>query len=528
MTESHKMRLLRSGATTRRSFLQAGAATGIAAAGFSAGLFPRAAYAAPKKGGTIRVAKGHGQTNDTLDPGTFINGFTVALSFGMHGFLTGVGTDGSIEPSLAESWEASPDAKSWRFKIRKGVTFHSGKPLTLDDILASINHHRGDDSTSAAKPIVAGISNIGTEGDDTVIFDLESGNADFPFVFTDYHLAILPAKDGKADWKSKDGCGPYKLVEFQPGVIARFERFENDWTDERGHFDAVEMLSVVDLNARTTALVSGDVHSIDKLDLKTVGLLGRKPGIEINSIAGPQYYTFAMHTNTAPFDDNNVRMALKHAINRKEIVEKILFGHGTVGNDNPIGPSYRYYNKDLPQIEFDPDKAKYYLKEAGLDGLNVRLSAADAAFPGAIDAAVLYQNSANSAGIKIDVNRVPNDGYWADVWLKDPFCAVYWGGRPTEDQIFSTAYAKDAAWNETKWSNDRFNELLVLARAELDEDKRRAMYYEMQELITTDGGSVLPMFANFVFANSDKIAHGDMASNYDNDGERWMERWWFA
>ena len=125
----------------------------------------------------------------------------------------------------------------------------------------------------------------------------------------------------------------------------------------------------------------------------------------------------------------NVRLALKHAINRQELVDKILFGHGTVGNDQPIGPSYRFYDGDIPQTTYDPDKAKFYLKEAGLDSLEVTLSAADAAFPGAVDSAVLYQDEAAKAGINLTVNRVPNDGYWSDVWLKAPFCAVYWGGR---------------------------------------------------------------------------------------------------
>ena len=224
----------------------------------------------------------------------------------------------------------------------------------------------------------------------------------------------------------------------------------------------------------------------------------------------------------------NVRLALKHAINRQELVDKILFGHGTVGNDQPIGPSYRFYDGDIPQTTYDPDKAKFYMKEAGLDSLEVALSAADAAFPGAVDSAVLYQDAAAKAGIKVTVNRVPNDGYWSDVWLKAPFCAVYWGGRPTEDQIFTTAYASGAAWNDSYWDNAKFNELLVAARAELDEPKRAAMYSEMQQLVSQDGGTVLPMFANFVFATNDKIAHGDMASNFDCDGERWMERWWFA
>lgn len=512
----------------RRSFL-----AGTAATGLSAGMMPGLAWSAadmtPKRGGTIRHAKGHGNTNDTLDPATWTNGFTVALPLGMHGYLTKVATDGSAEPDLAESWEATPDARTWRFTIRQGVTFHSGRALSLDDIVDSINHHRGEGSTSVAKPLVDPIVSVAKEGDTTVVFELADGSADFPFVFTDYHMAIVPSDgSGGIDWRSGDGCGAYKLIEFQPGVVARLERHTEDWNQNRGWFDAVEMLSVVDVNARTSSLVSGEVDVIDKLDLKTVSLLGRDPSLAIHSISGPQYYSFAAQAGTAPFDDVNVRLALKHGIDRQELVDKILFGHGTIGNDQPIGPSYRFHDPEIAQHSYDPDKAKFYLREAGLDSLDVTLSAADAAFPGAVDAAVLYRNSANAAGIDITVNRVSNDGYWSDVWLKHPFCAVYWGGRPTEDQIFSTAYASGAAWNDSSWSNARFDALLVQARAELNEDTRQAMYSEMQQLVSEDGGTVLPMFANFVFATNGKIAHGAFASNFDMDGERWMERWWFA
>ncbi|MEO0386494.1 MAG: ABC transporter substrate-binding protein, partial [Pseudomonadota bacterium] len=149
--------------TTRRQVLKTGVATGLAA-GLGTGILPRPARAAPKRGGTIRVAKGHGQTGDTLDPATFVNGFNVAMPYGMHGFLTVVAADNSLAPSLAESWEASPDAKTWRFTLRTGVTFHSGKPFTAEDVVASVNHHRGEGTTSAAAPLVAGITGISTEG----------------------------------------------------------------------------------------------------------------------------------------------------------------------------------------------------------------------------------------------------------------------------------------------------------------------------------------------------------------------------
>ncbi len=509
---------------TRRRFLGTTAAT-VAVAGL---IGPNPARAERKRGGTFRMARGHGQTTDTLNPGTFENGFTTGLSFGYNGYLTGVTADGSVEPQLAESWQASDDAKVWRFKLRSGATFHSGKSVTADDVIASIRFHTGKDSTSAAKPLLEFITDISADGD-TVVFTLNAGSADLPFTFTDYHLPILPAKDGSIDWQSGDGAGPYKLVEFKPGVSATLERNKNDWDSNRGYFDRIECLSVIDLNARTTALISGDVHAIDKLDLKTVGLMARRPDLSIHSVAGNQHYTFAMSTNKDPYTDRNIRLALKHAINREEMVEKILFGYGSVGNDHPIGPGQQYFNTELAQTTYDPDKARFYLKEAGVDSLKVALSASDAAFAGAVDAAVLFQNSARPAGIDLEVNRVPNDGYWSDVWMKDPFSAVYWGGRPVEDAMFTTAYSSGAAWNDTFWENARFNELLVAARAELDTDRRRAMYWEMQEILNQDGGAIVPMFANYVFATRPEVVTSEkFATNWEADGERWMERWSFA
>lgn len=518
------MSIINGGTLNRRGFL-----TTTAAGALVATLSVRPAFAAPKRGGHLRVAKGHGQTTDTLNPGTWENGYMIAFSFGAHGRLTEVAPDGSVVPELAESWQASDDATEWRFKLRKGVTFHSGKPLTVGDVVNSINFHRGEGSTSAAGPIVAPIADITTEGDETIIFRLTGGNADFPYILTDYHLSIHPAEGDSIDWKSGDGCGSYIVKSFKPGLNTEFERNPNHWRDDVAWFDTVEMLAVVDQNARTTALVSGDVHCIDRVDLKAANLLARNAKIRIESVAGTQHYTFAMNVTKDPFTDNNVRQALKYAINREELVEKILFGYGSVGNDHPIGPGQRYFDKDLVQKTYDPDKSRWYLREAGLDGLSVSLSSSDAAFGGAVDAATLFQNSAKAAGINIDVVREPKDGYWSDVWMKKPFSAVYWGGRPVEDQMFATAYSCGADWNDTFWCNDRFEDLMIRARAELDEDKRREMYSEMQDLVANNGGAIIPMFANYVFASDKGVARPEtMATNWDMDGERWMERWWFA
>ena len=159
--------------------------------------------------------------------------------------------------------------------------------------------------------------------------------------------------------------------------------------------------------------------------------------------------------------------------------------------------------------------------------LDIELSASDAAFPGAVNAAVLFGENAKKAGMSVKVKREPNDGYWSNVWMKKPFVACYWPGYPTVDSILTQAYAAGGSWNDTFWDNERFNKLLVSARSELDSSRRAQMYGEMQQILRDDGGVILPFFANDVFATSDKVGHGALSSNYDVDGRMYFERWWF-
>ena len=223
-----------------------------------------------------------------------------------------------------------------------------------------------------------------------------------------------------------------------------------------------------------------------------------------------------------------MRLALKYAVDREELVAKVLNGTGSVGNDHPISPVNQFFNTELPQRVYDPDKAKFHLKKAGMENLEVTLSTSEAIWEGALDAAQLYSERAKAAGITLKVNKMPNDGYWSNVWLKHPWSASYWSGRPTEDWMFTQAYQAGASWNESRLKHPRFNELLVAARAELDKNKARDMYWEMQQIIRDEGGTVIPVFADFLIAHSTKLAHGEIAGNWDLDGYHLIERWWFA
>ncbi len=515
--------LARSGRFSRRDFLKMATATGALPVIGAPGL-----AAQPKRGGLFRAGLGSGSSTDSLDPATWSNNFMADAGLGVYAdMLFEIGPDFSARPNLVASYERSGDARTWSMKLKKGIVFHDGRKLTVRDVLASITHHTGEKTKSPVKPVLSIIESMETGGDHEIVFRLKTPNADFPYLLTDYHLPILPARaDGSLDWRSGIGTGPYKITGFKPGQ--RLKAVRNKDYHGSAWFDAVELIVIHDVVARTAALNAGEIHYMDRCDLKTLNLLKRNPGIEITDITSLSHYTAPMDCTSAPFDDVNVRLAVKYAIDRDDILKKVAYGHGRVGNDDPLAPSMKYAIDPKPVHAYDPDKARFYLKKAGLSSLAVEIAASDAPFAGAIDAAQLMREHAKAANIDISVKRVPADGYWSNVWMKKPWCFSQWGGRPTADWMLSTGYAPDAPWNETRWKNPLFGELLQKARRESDEARRVAMYAQMQQLIHDDGGQIVLMFNNFVSAMSRKLGHGPINSNYDHDGGYMYKRWWFA
>ena len=521
---------LAQGRVSRRSFMQSAVALGLTASA-ATGLWSTTVQAAmPKRGGHFRVAMDDGNTTDTLDPATYESNYQINMCHTHRNFLTEITPDNVVGPELAESWEASPDASVWTFKLRKGVEFHDGKSFDANDVVATLNYHRGEDTKSAAKALLDSVVEIKADDKHTVTVKLNAGSADFPYVLTDYHLTMLPAdKDGKVHWDKGEGTGGYVLDEFEPGVRASFNRFPNYWKEGHANFDKVEFLAIADVNARTNALKTNQVDAMLECDLKTVHLLGKDPSIKVDEVPSGTHITLPMHMDVAPFDNNHVRMALKLSLDREAALKTVLRGHGTLGNDHPIGAVLPYHATNLPQRSYDPDKARWHLKQAGLEKLAVSLSTSDVPMPGGVDLAVLYGESAKKAGINLNVVREPDDGYWSNVWLKKPFCLVSWGQRPTPDVMFSLAYADGAAWNDSHFKHERFNKLLLLARAELNDASRTEMYFEMQKIMSDEGSVIVPFFRNFVYARRSNVMHADKVSgNWSLDGSRGSERWWFA
>jgi peptide/nickel transport system substrate-binding protein len=521
-------RLLSEGRIGRREFIKRVTALCMAAAIPSALLAGEARASSPKRGGKFRQAVRGGSASNVLAGPAISDTHAANTSLQVRNRLTIVTPDWEVVGELAESWEPSDDAAQWVFKLRKGVEFHNGKTLDAEDVVHSINVHRGPKAKSVASGFVKAIEDVKSDGKDTVIFTLESGNADFPFVLTDFHFPIAIAGTEGAEWDKGIGTGPFILTDWEPGVRSASKRNPNYFKEGMPYFDEVETLNIADASTRANALQTGEVDVMEDPDLKTLHLLEQKEGLVVREVAGTKHYTFPMRMDLAPFDNLDVRSALKFAVDRKALLSSVLRGHGYLGNDHPIAKNQRFFASELPQREYDPEKAKFHVKQAGLSELTVTVSAADI-FVGGVDAAVLYKEHAAKAGINIEVERVPADGYWSEVWNVVPFCVSYWQGRPTEDLMFSMAFSSESSWNETHWKHERFEKLLVEARAELDNAKRREMYVEMQRLVRDEGGLVCPIFANLVLVTSDKVQMPDeLAGNWALDGNKNTERWWFA
>ncbi len=389
---------------------------------------PLAAQTTPVRGGVLVMGIGGGSTTDDVDVRKLQDWVPVNQAYMLMNGLVEIDADNRAVPELFESWEAAEGADDWVFNVRQGVTFHNGKTLTADDVVYSLNLHRGD-TTSSARSIAEAFKTVEKLSDSQVRITLESGNADLPYVLSDYHFLVVP--DGFTDWSRPVGTGPFVFESYEPGVRSRFARNEDYWKPGCANVDAVEVIVINDIAARTNALMSGQVHAINSLDFKTVDLLRRAPNLQIVQSQSGQHFTFLMDCTQAPFTDNNVRLAVKYAIDRQQLLDTALLGYGRIGNDHPIPVTDRFHNTELAQRTFDPDRAKFHLREAGLDALPVTLSSSDAAFAGAVDAAAIYRTSAAAAGIDVTVDRL------ADRWLlgqrldEETLCHVLLG-RPSD------------------------------------------------------------------------------------------------
>lgn len=521
----HWKRLHQAGRINRRELLGRAAALGAGAALLTTIGLEADAYAAeaPRRGGLLRLGVGGGSTTDSLDPTSWNDTVPTVTGNAFYEPLIEVSPDLKPLPQLATSWEAKPGALEWIFNLRKGVTFHNGKTFTAADAIYSINLHRGKTKSGAAGSFAA-IADVKKLSDYQIAITLKSADAEFPMVLTDYHCRMVV--DGTTDFSKAIGTANYMLESFDPGVRIKGKRYANAWATDRGFVDAFDLTVINDSAARMNALLSGQVEVVNRVDPKLANLIKAKKNLAlVQGHGGWHAVVSLMQDKGALFENHDLRLAMKYGIDRAQIVKTLFGGFGTVGNDTPIPKSDPYYNPNIPQAVFDPEKAKFHLKKSGFDG-TIPLQASEAAFNGAVDMALLMQATLTKVGLKVQVKKEPADGFWSNVWLKGACVTSYWAGRSTATQMLDVGYGPTAPWNESHYKDPKFGQLLDAARSELDDAKRRTLLWEAQALMSADVATLVPAFKDTVDAHSDKV--GGMVPNAlsDLDGSNVCVKAW--
>ena len=460
--------------------------------------------AGPQRGGRLRVGMVGGGSSETLNPNNAITEIDIARAHSLYERLVEFHPDGSLYNQLAEDISHNADGTVWTIKVRPHVQWHDGSLLTADDVVYSLryildpaNKAQGAADIAYLKP-----NNIQQVDGSTVKIRLDQPLATLPTSLSSRALYIF--KTGTKTFDRPVGTGPFKIKSWTRGERSLFVRHDGYRAHGGPYLDEVEIISIDDPTTRLNSLSAGQIDAMAFLDLKLVATVKANPNLRLLEADTGGYPAQFMQVDRAPFNDNRVRQAFRLMVDRHQIVNTALLGYAKLGNDLacPFDPDYA---SEIPQRPYDPEKAKFLLKQAGREGLTASLYTGDVS-PGVLDSSVLLVEQAKKAGVTITLNKDTPSQYWSDKYMKLPFECTYWGQRPLDSQIAQALNAK-GPFNETNWHRPAFDKITDEARRTLDPKKRHDLWVEAQRVLWNEGGYIIWGFPKYIDATSAKV-HG--------------------
>ncbi|MCI2417623.1 ABC transporter substrate-binding protein [Saccharopolyspora sp. K220] len=490
------------GRMRRRTLLGAGLGlmgTAVLAGGCGgAGAAPlptAAATGVPRPGGVLRIARPPASQAETLDPASSLSAYEYLGA--LYNRVVRIDRDGEVAPDLAESWESDPLGMRWRFRLRRDVHFHDGKPFTAADVVYTVRRILDPALSSPQEGVLSPLldpAGISAPDEHTVEFALKSPNAEFPSLLTAYQCYVVPDGSGATIAQTGIGTGPFRLESFTAAgrgrVVANPDHFAGVPV-----LSAIEYFSIADTQARANALLAGQVHLLSQtnLDFATARVINSAPRTTIARAPNSQWYGLPMLCTAPPFTDPLVRKAFKLAYDQQSVFDVAIQRAGALGNDNPVPPDNPMWTDY--RVQHDPDRARALLKQAGQENLalDVYTSSYDPVFT---PMALAFADSAAQAGIRLRVRTASADSYYSQIWMRQPLCATYWyTGRPI-DQLLNQIFRGGSSYNETGWADPAFDAMLDAARREMDPARRRVHYQDAQRYVVDNSGSITPMFAD--------------------------------
>lgn len=473
-----------------------------------------------------------------LDPASGSNDPEVLLNRHIYDYLIELLPDGSLAPSLATDWEVSDDGLSYTLNLVQNAAFHDGKAFTSEDVVFTFDRmvavgstvvgllgqkQVGEDDEGGA--ILEPSWTVEASGDFTVVFTLESPNADFIFGLSHRFSAILPAgletpntlgEDGSL--ANFNGTGSFRLESFDAGEGATLVANDEYWGG-RPALDRIELIFIDDSNAQVNALLSGEVDLIFKIPNDLLPSLQGNDALTVTTIASNVHPVIRIRSDEGHLgEDVRVRQAFKHATDRELLNIDTLNGLGIVANNDPIGPVYGPLYNPQDGLAYDPQRSCDLLAEYAaenpdnawvtLDGDTPRLEIdfhVAEAFEYGIMAEFMEQQWQDGC-IFVTLLLEPPNIYYADGgWLDVDLGLTGWGTRSTPQEYLSVAYVTGAKWNEAHWSNTALDALAAQAAQTSDLEERAVLYNEISQIFVEDGPIIIPFFRPVSSAYSNSV-----------------------
>ncbi|HKQ94791.1 MAG TPA: ABC transporter substrate-binding protein [Aestuariivirgaceae bacterium] len=465
------------------------------------------AYAqSPKTGGVLKAAFSADPAG--FDPVRGPSGMSHVVIEQVYSTLMALDPDANPYPELAESFEMSADGLEYKFKLRPGVTFHNGDPLTADDVKFSFDRLRAKDSGYSYGAQVESIASVDVVDPLTVSFKLSKRTGPFLTYMAFPGSSIVPKKlvESGHDLNAKPvGTGPFKFVSYEPRSAIKFERNPNYFQAGKPYFDAMEYRIIADVTALTDAIMSGEVNFSNEIPPKDWATVTANGDLATQAVEGSRYYWLLPNNQVKPLDDPRVRQAIGLALDRKALVAGAFFGQATpiLGG---VVPKWNWGFADLNFFKEGPDVegAKKLLAEAGHpDGFETSMTMASS-FPAMVAMAPIIQANLAAVGIKATIGTMEIPRYWDEVWGPSKFdiTTMYWVSPLADpDDFVTNNYKCGMAINVQKSCSPEMDAILDEAKAGATQEERKASYKKMQELSLKEMG-IVPLVNSLIL-----IAH---------------------
>jgi peptide/nickel transport system substrate-binding protein len=455
---------------------------------------------AVKSGGRLRAGIANGGPSDTLDPTRAASGADFFRIESLFEALTHTTADIETEMLLAESIEPNADGTEWTIRIRAGVTFHDGKPLTIDDVIYTFNRTQQVSVVGRETTAVMDFANLKKMDSRTVRVPLTAARAEFPADLSQVRIVQVDAADSA--FAKPIGTGPFAFTSFTPGESSLFTKYGSYWQNGKPYLDELEFITIADGAARINALLGDQVDAADQMLYTQAKQYEGSDEIVVNVSKPGNWVPITMACDTAPFDDVRVRQAMRLIADRAQLVANAQLGYGKIGNDL-FAKGLPGYNDQLPQREQDLDQAKSLLKAAGKEGLKVTLDASSVS-PGMLESATLFAEQAKGAGVEVTINNVSPGDYYGSKYLKYTFGQSSWVAG-TVTGLMQGSVGPNATYNETHFVDQHFNDLFTQAQGTLDEGKRQDMLFECQQILYDTGGYIIWGLSPYIDALAPKV-----------------------